>query len=143
MFSVFEQKSRESPSPSPEPLSDLLGTQLFTDVRIALSIAFWRKRISLSRAKGTRDYGRNANQLYHSLLPRRMMRDGRRTGRGGRRPYCANDRLIVAFRNATRGMPRLVGFLSHRRAFRTLRRLASPLVMAVATQKDAFAVSPI
>jgi hypothetical protein len=109
-----------------------------------------------SKPKARAIIARNANQLYHSLLvPRRMMRNGRRTGGsglerggagwsgGGRRPYCAKDRLIVAFRNATRSMPRLVRFLSYRRAFRTLRRLASPMVMAVATQKIMFAVSPI
>jgi len=50
--------------------------------------------------------------------------------------YCANDRLIVAFRNTTRSLFRLVGFVSYRRSFRTLLRLALPTAMAVAPQKD-------
>lgn len=50
--------------------------------------------------------------------------------------YCANDRLIVTFRSATRSMSRLVGFLAYRRVFRILLRLALHAVMAVATQKD-------
>lgn len=50
--------------------------------------------------------------------------------------YCANDRLIVAFRNTTPSMFRLVGFVLYRRTFRTLLRLTLPTTMAVVTQKD-------
>lgn len=55
--------------------------------------------------------------------------------------YCANDRLIVAFRNTTRSIFRLVEFVSYRRVFRTLLRLALPTAMAVVTQKDILLLS--